>query len=495
MPKKETVAIIGAGITGACIARVLSMYDNLEIHLIEKEVDVGWGSSKANTAVIHAGYDDDPEKYPVRARLCSKGNCLWRERWAKELDIPTNWPGDLVIATDESEVKTLEELQKRGEQSGVPDTRIRRDKAELEELEPNITPNAIAALYAPSAGQVRHPVEAVIAATENAIDNGVRLHLATEVRGIEVKRRHIAAVQTSKRRVEADWVINAAGLFADVISNMVGIDHFRIHPRRGEYLLFTKDAYPKTKRILFPAPSEWGKGVVVTTTVDGNLMLGPNAQDLPKKESEATDTTLQGLDFVWKEAQRLVKALPPRDKVIRTFAGLRAEPEPSADFIIEPYDEVDGFINAAGIRSPGFTSAPAIAEEIVKILKKREVRLVRKRRWNPHRKGIKSFGESANQRRERLIKHNPLYAKMVCQCELVTEAEIVEAVRRGATTLDGIKFRTRAMAGECQGSFCEFRIARILARELGIPVWAVTKSGLESEIGVGDVAVLLEGQK
>lgn len=471
------------------------MYDNLEIHLVEKEVDVGWGSSKANTAIIHAGYDDDPEKYPVRARLCSKGNWLWRERWAKELDIPSNWPGDLVIATDESEVKTLGELKGRGEQNGVPDLRIVCDREDLEELEPNITSNAIAALYASSAGQVRHPVEAVIAVMENAIDNGVRLHLATEVRGIEVKDGHVAAVQTSKRRFEADWVINAAGLFADEISNMVGIDHFRIHPRRGEYLFFTKDAYPKTKRILFPAPSEWGKGVVVTTTVDGNLMLGPNAQDLPKKEREATDTTLEGLDFVWEEAQKLVKALPPRERVIRTFAGLRAEPEPSPDFIIEAYDEVDGFINTAGIRSPGFTSAPAIAEEIVKILKKREVRLVRKRRWKRRRKGIEAFGESSDQRRERLIKHNPLYAKMVCQCELVTEAEITEAVRRGATTLDGIKFRTRAMAGECQGSFCEFRIAQILAREMGIPVWAVTKKGPESEIAIGDMTVLLEAQK
>ena len=471
------------------------MYENLEVHLIEKEVDFGWGSSKANTAIIHAGYDDDPEKYPARSRLCSKGNFLWRERWAKELDIPTNWPGDLVIATDESEIEVLEELHGTGERNGVPGMRIVWDREELEKLEPNITPNAIAALYAPSAGQVRHPVEAVIAVTENAIDNGVRLHLASEVRGIEVKGGHVVAVQMSKGRIEANWIVNAAGLYADIISNMVGIDHFRIHPRRGEYSLFGKDAYPKTKRILFPAPSQLSKGVVVTTTVDGNLMLGPNAQDLLKEESDATDTTLEGLDFVWEEAQKLVKALPPRDEVIRTFAGLRAEPEPSADFIVEAYDEVGGFVNAAGIRSPGFASAPAIAYEIVEILKKRGVRLVRRKRWNRYRRGIEAFAESGSQGRARLIERNRLYARMVCQCELVTEAEIVEAVRRGAATLDGIKFRTRAIAGDCQGSFCEFRIARILARELGIPVWTVTGKGPGSEIGIGDATVLLDSRK
>ncbi|MDH5795449.1 MAG: NAD(P)/FAD-dependent oxidoreductase, partial [Candidatus Bathyarchaeota archaeon] len=391
--------------------------------------------------------------------------------------------------------KTLEELKRRGEQNGVPDLRITCDKIELEELEPNLTLEAVAALFAPSAGQVRHPVEAVIALVENAVDNGVRLHLATEVEGVRVRNGHVVAVDTSKGRIGSDWVVNAAGLYADEVSKMAGIDHFRIHPRRGEYLLFSKDAFPKTRRILFPAPSEQTKGVVVTTTVDGNLMLGPNAQDLPKEESEATDTTLEGLDLVWKEAEKLVKALPPRHKVIRTFAGLRAEPEPSADFITESYDEVEGFVNAAGIRSPGFTSAPAIAHEVVEIVKSRGAELVRKRKWNPYRKGIESFRERDNHGRDRLIKRDPLYAKMVCQCELVTEAEIVRAVKRGAKTLDGIKFRTRAMAGECQGAFCEFRIAQILARELSIPVWKVTKKGPSSEIGIGDVTVLLEEQR
>ncbi len=492
MPRTERVAIIGAGVTGACIARVLSMYRNLEVHLIEKEVDVGWGSSKANTGIIHAGYDDDPERFPVRARLCSKGNALWRKAWTKELDIPADWPGDLVVATDESQIGALETLFERGKRNSVPHLGIVRDREELEELEPNITTNAVAALHAPSAGQLRHPAEAVIGVAENAIINGVRLRLATEAIGIEVTRGQVSGVKTSRGRIQADWVINAGGLYAEAISKMVGVDHFRIHPRRGEYLLFSKDAYPKTERILFPTPTETSKGVVVTTTMEGNLMLGPNAQDLSREESEATDTTQAGLDSIWNEAQKVVKALPPRDKIIRAFAGLRAEPEPSADFIVRAYDDVDGFINAAGIRSPGLTSAPAIAGEIVAIMKDRGAKLVRKRRWNPYRRRRKAFRESSHKIRDRMCKQNQLHAKIACQCELVTEAEIVEAIRRGATTLDGIKFRTQAMMGDCQGSFCQFRIAQILARELHIPVWNATKTGSGSEIGIGDITVLVE---
>ena len=492
MPKTDHVAIIGAGITGACIARVLSMFESLEVNLLEREVDVGWGTSKANTAIIHAGYDDDPEKYPVRAKLCVKGNALWRKRWIKELNIPANWPGDLVIAIKQREIKTLEKLNERGKRNGVPNTGIIWDKKELAGLEPNITPDAVAALYAPSAGQVRHPVETVIAVIENAVDNGVKLHLATEVKGIKMKNWHVATAETSRGSIEADWVINAAGLYADVISNMVGINYFRIRPRRGEYMLFNKFAYPKTNRILFPTPTELTKGVMVTTTVDGNLLLGPNAHDLSKEEREATNTTREGLDFVWKEAKRIVNALPPRDKIIRTFAGLRAEPEPSADFIIRDYDEVEGFINVAGIRSPGLTSAPAIANEIVDIMKDRGAKIVKKKKWNPYRKRAKTLRETGYRGRDRLIKTNPLYAKIVCQCELVTEEEVVEAIRKGATTIDGIRFRAQAMMGECQGSFCEFKIAQILARKLHVPVWTVTKNGPGSEIGIGDVTVLVE---
>lgn len=312
---------------------------------------------------------------------------------------------------------------------------------------------------------------------------------------IKISHGHVRTVKTSMGSIDVDWVINAAGLYADAVSNLVGIDGFRIHPRKGEYLIFSKDAYPKTRRILFPTPSRWTKGIVVTTTVDGNLMLGPNAQDLPKEESEATDTTPQGLNFILKEAIKIVKALPPRNRVIRTFAGLRAEPEPSADFMINAYDEVDGFINVAGIKSPGFTSAPTIAYEIVDIMKAKGAKLIKKKKWNPYRKARKAFREATYRERDRLAKNDPTYTKIVCQCELVTEAEIIEAIRRGATTLDGIKFRTQALMGDCQGAFCEFKIARILARELGIPVWMVTKNGSGSEIGIGDITVLFEGGK
>jgi len=492
MSNIEKVIIIGAGIVGASIARVLSMYKNFEVHLVEKEVDVGWGSTKANTALIHAGYDDDPEKYPVRAKLCAKGNQIWREKWVKELDIRSNWPGALVIATRDEEIKTLKKLLHRGRRNKVPGLRIIYDKSELVKLEPNISPNAVAALYAPTLGQLRHPVEAVIAIVENAVDNGVKLHLGTKVLDIKVKDGRVYSVRTNRGDLEADWVINAAGLYADVISNMVGIGGFEIYPRKGEYYLFSKDAYPKTSRVLFPVPTPKTKGVVVTTTVDGNLMLGPNAVDLPKDQLEARDTTLDGLDYVWREAHRVVKKLPPKSKIIRTFAGVRIEPKPIPDFIIKAYDEVEGFINAAGTRSPGLTSAPAIAYEVVELMKSRGVRLKKKEKWNPFRRRIPSFREASWEEKQRLITQNPLYLNVICQCELVTEAEIVEAIRRGATTLDGIKFRTGAMFGDCQGSFCLFKVAKILSRELKIPVWKVTKTGPGSEIGIGDISTLIK---
>ena len=484
------IAVIGGGIVGACISRVLSRYEDLEIHLIEREVDVGWGSTKANTSLIHAGYDDDPDKYPVRASFCAWGNRLWR-RWVDELEIRSNWPGDLVLAYTDEDIEMLKTLLRRAERNHVPEVHILWNREEIRRLEPNVNPEVRAALYAPSGGQVWHPVSATIAVVENAVENGVRLHLETEVRGIEVRNGEISAVDTNRGRIEVDWVINAAGLYADEISQMAGIDEFKIVPRRGEYYIFSRDAYPKVRRILFPAPKPWTKGVVVTTTVDGHLMIGPNAEDLPEEEKEMRETTVEGLEYVWNEASKLVEKLPPRRGIIRSFAGMRIEPKPKPDFIVKAYDEVLGFINAAGMRSPGFTSAPAIAEYIAKLLRDRDVKLVRKKKWNPFRRDIRSFREAGWNERERLIENNSLYGRIICQCELVTEAEILEAIRRGATTLDGVKFRTRAMSGDCQGSFCLHRIAEILSRELNIPLWKVRKSGAGSEIGVGNVAILV----
>ncbi|ALV62650.1 Glycerol-3-phosphate dehydrogenase [Thermococcus sp. 2319x1] len=493
---KTRAVIIGAGISGASIARVLSRYENLEVHLIEKNADVGWGVSKANTALIHGGYDDDPEKYPTRAKLCIKGNRLWHE-WVKELEIPHIWNGALIVALEDEDFKELEKLLERGRKNGVPEMRI-VGREELFHLEPNLNPEALGGLWVPIVGQIG-PIPAVIAIVENAVANGVKLHLETEVRGIKVEGGEVKGVETNNGFIEADIIINAAGLYADEISRMVGVNDFEIHPRKGEYWIFDDDI-PGPRRVLFPTPTPKSKGVVVTTEISGHLMIGPNAQDLPREEKENTATTREGLEEVWKKARELWPNLPPRSKVIRTFAGLRPEPT-GGDFIIRAEKEVWGFINVAGIRSPGLTSAPAIAYEVRDIIKRDlGIKLVEKKKWNPYRKDITHFFMLSREKANELVKQNPSYGKIVCRCNHVSEGDILEAIERmkliGVKTpsIDSIKVRTKATSGTCQGSFCRVRIARILAREYGVDLWDVTLKGKGSEIGIGDVKVLLRGE-
>lgn len=489
------VAIVGAGITGASIARVLSQYDNLEVHLLEKNADVGWSASKANTAIIHPGHEDDPKKYPLRAKLCVKGNRLWHQ-WTKELEIPVKWPGELMVALEEEDLKVAEHYLELAQKNGVPGVRL-VDNEELRKLEPNVNPTAAGALWAPTAGQIA-PWEAVIALVENAVDNGVKLHTDTEVRGIKIENGGVKGVETNNGFIEVDIIINAAGLYADMISKMAGIDYFTIHPRKGEYYIFDEDATPKVTRVVHQTPTPITKGVYVITTVEGNLMIGPTAQDLPEEAKEETSTSKEGLDFVWEWAQKLVRDLPPKNKVMKTFAGLRPEP-PDGRWIIEAYDDPWGFINVAGIRSPGLTSAPAIAYHVVdELIKgKLDIKLVKKKKWNPYRKAIPKFKELPPKKQQELITKNPAFGNVVCMCKEVTEAEIVEAINRmkkvgiKTITLDGIKFRTLSMFGTCQGSFCRVRIARIISQELGIPLWKVTLKGEGTEYGIGDVKVLL----
>jgi len=487
--RRIKVAIVGAGIVGASIARVLSRFEGLEVHLVEKEVDVGWGVSKANSGIIHAGYDDEAELYPNRARLCVEGNVLWH-RWVEELSIPVRWCGSIVVALNRKETKFLEELLERGVKNQVPTTLRIVDREELKALEPHFSDEALAGLWSPSAGHMS-PWDAVLALVENAVSNGVKLHLATEVIGAKVRQSRVIGLETTGGFIEADWVVNAAGLYADRMTKMVGLDSYAIRPRRGEYMIFDKNAEPKVSHILFSTPTPTSKGVVVTTTVDGNLMIGPNAQDLRSEQREDRATTCEGLDYVWKSASRLLSRLPPRNKVIRFFSGLRPEPS-GGDFILRRYDDLGGFIEASGMRSPGLTSAPAIAHQVLKLLEDEEDESFEsKDRWSPYYKPIVRFSPLPIEEKEALIRGNPSYGRVICEEELVTEAEIVEAVKRGATTIDGVKFRTRALMGVCQGSQCMHKIALIMARELGIPLWKVTLRGPGTEIGLGDVKVLL----
>lgn len=490
----KRIGIIGAGISGSAISRTLSKYENIEIHLIEKEADVGWGASKANTGIIHPGHEDDPEKHPLRAKFCVRGNRLWHQ-WAEELDIPVNWPGELMVATDENDYSTLRKYLELGKKNGVPGLRI-VDEEQLKSLESNVGPESIGALWAPTAGLIE-PWEAIIALVENAVDNGVKTHLSTEVEGIKTADGEIKGVETNRGPIDLDILINAAGLYADEISKMAGIDDFDIHPRKGQYYLFDDEAEPKVDRIVHPTPTPKTKGVYATQTVEGNLMLGPTAEDLPKEEKDERSTSEEGLDFVWEWSEKLLDGLPPKKRVVKTFSGLRPEP-PKGKYRIEAYQDPWGFVNVAGIRSPGFASAPAIAQHVKnELLEKRlDLELKEKDNWNPQRKGLTRFSECSVEEQRNLIDENSNYGKVVCMCKEVTEAEIREAVLRmekigvEEKTLDGLKFRTLAMFGFCQGSFCRLRLARILSDETGVPVWGVTMSGEGSEYGLGDVKVL-----
>lgn len=490
----EKVTIVGGGITGASIARVLSKYENLEIHMIEREPDVSWGVTKANTGIIHPGHEEDPEKHSLRADFCAEGNELWR-RWAEELDIPVEWPGELMIARGEGELKTFKKYLKLGRENGVPGLRV-IDGEELRTLEPNVNSDAQGALWGPTAGRME-PWEAVIGLVENSVDNGLKTHLNTEVRGIEIERGEIRGLKTTGGFIEADIIVNAAGLYADEVSKMAGLDHFDLHPRKGEYYLFDEDGRPKVKRILHPVPTPRTKGVYATKTVEGNLMLGPTAEDLPVDAKGDNSTTEGGLNFVWEGAKNLVEELPPKDKVSKTFAGLRPEP-PEGRYIIEAHDDPWGFVNVGGIRSPGLTAAPAIANYVAGELieGKLGVKLSEKEDWNPRRRGIKRFAEVTMEERRELIERDANYGNVVCMCKEVTRAEILEAIERARKvgvpkpTLDSVKFRTLAMFGFCQGSFCRLKTAKILSEELDIPIWNVTIQGEGTEYGIGDVKIL-----
>ncbi len=492
------VAIIGAGIVGASIARVLSRYENIEVHLIEKEPDVGWGVSKANTALIHPGHEDDPAHHPLRARFCVRGNKLWH-KWVQELDIPSKWPGELMIAFEEKDIKTLYYYLELAQKNNVPNVKILW-KEEIFDIEPLVSDKALCALWAPSTGQIA-PWEAVIALVENAVENGVKLHTETKVKQIVVEDSRVKGVITeNKEFIQADIVINAAGLHADDISKLAGIN-IDIHPRRGEYYIFDSDSQPKVKRVVHHVPTETTKGVYITTTVEGNPMIGPTSVDLPPDHKDNPDTTKEGLNYIWEHAQKLVKQLPPKSSVIKTFAGLRPEP-PDGRWIIQSYDKPWGFINVAGIRSPGLTSAPQIAEYVAQelISENLKVNLKEKENWLPYRKSIKRLKDLPPKEQAELIKKDPRYGNIICMCKEVSAGEVIEAIKRmkkigiKTITLDGIKFRTMAMFGSCQGSFCRIRIAQLLAKELNINPWEIPIKERSTSYGIGDVKVFFQKQ-
>ncbi len=469
------VAIIGAGISGACIARELSKY-KLNVCMIDRADDVSCGTSKANSGIIHAGYDPVPGT--LMADLNVKGTAMY-EKLSQELHFDFKKIGSLVVAFSEADMAHVEKLYKRGLENKVPDLRI-IDAEELRKLEPNISEEAVGALYAASAG-ITSPYQATWAIAENAVMNGVKLFLEHDVHAVR-KEGDLWHVVTGKADISARCLVNAAGLFADKISAMAGAREFVIKSRRGEYFLLDNKCSKMASHTLFQTPDEFGKGVLVTPTADGNILVGPSAVD----DSDRTnlETTADGQNFIFVKGEKTIPDIPRRN-IINSFAGMRAiamnpDGSPVNDFIIEEDKNAKGFINVAGICSPGLSAAPAIGEYVAGLVEKI---LGGKLAKNPDfigvRKGIESFKHADDERKRQLIEENPLYGRIICRCEMITEAEIVQAVKSpvGARDLDGVKRRTRAGMGRCQGGFCSPRVTEIISREREIPMTSVTKNG------------------
>lgn len=468
------VAIIGAGVVGGMLARTLSKYD-LKICILERENDVAMGATKANSAIVHAGFD--AKEGSLKAKLNVQGAKMM-EAVCKELGVKYQNNGSLVIGFNEEDRETIHSLLERGVKNGVPNLKV-LDKDELKALEPNLADNVLCALHAPTGGIVC-PYDLTIAAIGNAMDNGATLKCNFKVSSIE-KTATGYKVASANDSVEARFVVNCAGLYSDEMAKLVGDNSIEVHPRKGEYILLDKECGQMVSHTIFRTPSKMGKGILVSPTVDGNLLLGPTSVDMEDKENK--NTAAEGFDDIIEKARENMGSIP-LGKTITSFCGLRAVGN-TGDFILT--SPVDGFVNAAGIESPGLSASPAIALYITDMLAKQGLELVENPNYNPIRESSHKFREASLEEKNAMIKENPAYGRIVCRCETVTEGEILDAIRRNpqARDLDGVKRRTRAQMGRCQGGFCGPYIVELLAKEMGVPYEAVTKFGGNSVVNVG----------
>ena len=467
------VIIIGAGVSGCAIARELSRKKG-KILVVERAEDVCCGTSKANSAIVHAGYD--AKHGTLMAKLNVQGSRMM-PKLAKELDFHYENNGSLVVMMSEEDRPALMALYENGLKNGVEQLQILERDA-LRAMEPNISDNAVAALYAPT-GAIVCPFGLTFALAENAAKNGVQFQFDSEVTDVQ-KIDGGWKVVTVKDTLETKAVVNAAGVYSDKIHNMVSSETMTITPRRGDYFLLDRATQGFVKNTIFQLPGKYGKGVLVAPTVHGNTIVGPTAIDIEDKDGTAT--TQAGLDDVRSKSGIAVKNLPLR-QTITSFAGLRAH-EARHEFFIG--EIAPGFVDCAAIESPGLSSAPAIGVMVADIVNG-ILHLEDNPNFDGTRKGILDPKALSPEAHAALIRENPAYGNVICRCETITEGEIVDAIHRtpGARSLDGVKRRTRAGMGRCQGGFCSPRVMEILSRELGIPMDQVTKSGGNSKLIVG----------
>lgn len=465
------IAIIGAGVVGGMIARELSFY-NVSVCLIEKENDVATGATKANSAIVHAGFD--AKVGTLKAELNVKGSKMMPQI-AKALGVKYINNGSLVVGFNEEDESTLKELLIRGNTNGVEGLKI-LNRSEILKIEPNIGKEVTCALYAPT-GAIICPYDLAVSAIGNAMDNGAELKCSFEVTEIEEKCDHYV-IKSKEDQILSKYVVNCAGVYSDKIASLVGDSSFNVHPRRGEYVLLDKESGGIVSHTIFVTPSKMGKGILVSPTVDGNLLLGPTAIEAEDKTDKST--SCEFFASIYDVAERSVSDIP-KNKTITSFCGLRSVGS-TGDFIIN--SPKNRYVNVAGIESPGLSASPAIAEYVCNLLSKIGLPLVKKENPITTRKSMHAFREASIEEKNKMIRENPSYGRIVCRCESVTEGEILDAIRTQprATDLDGVKRRTRSQMGRCQGGFCSPYIIELLSKELNLPYEKITKFGGKSYV-------------
>ncbi|MGB9661072.1 MAG: NAD(P)/FAD-dependent oxidoreductase [Moorellaceae bacterium] len=468
--KEYDVVIIGAGVVGTAIARLLSSY-HLKLALVEKEADVGCGASKANSAIVHTGFDAPPGT--LEARLVVAANPMF-DRVAYELDVPFKRLGALLLATDGLELAELESIERKAHQNGVFDL-IFLTPEQVRAYEPAANPQVLGAFFIPRESII-DPFLLTVHQAECAVQNGVDLYLGTKVTGFVREDGRLRAVKTDSGLIRSRYFVNAAGMFSDSIVAMAqGKLDFTVTPRKGEFFVLDKNVPGAPRHILLPVPTKVSKGKLVTPTIHGNILIGPTAEDVEDKED--TSTTRRGLESILAEAQKLWPQVDTR-YTITQYCGTRAVKKPEGYEIGED-PQARGLINVLGVRSTGVTASLSIAVYVADALREAGLKLVSRADYHPYIKSARVYGRLPAEEWDELVRRDPRYGRIVCRCEWVTEGEIVAALHRPVpvTTMDGLKRRLRTGMGRCQGGFCGPRLARIMARELGISVESVTKSG------------------
>lgn len=473
----KDVIIIGGGVVGCSVARELSRFD-ADILLLERGNDVSVGTSKANSGIVHGGYDAKPGT--LKAKFNVAGNVMF-DALARELDFPFKRNGSMVLCFDKADIGKLLELKEQGVKNGVQGLYVLEGYEAVKAMEPYVSENVVAALVVPNGGIVS-PYEMTIAYAENAATNGVEFRFGSEVTAIDRIDGGLQVTCADGFTAQAKYVVNAAGVYADVINNMISPDKMHITARKGDYELLDKTCGYMASHTLFQMPTKMGKGVLVTPTCHGNILVGPTATDVTDKDDVAT--TPEELASAFDRALLTMPSLNRRN-IITQFSGLRAHLD-TDDFVIGESAAVKGLYNVAGIESPGLSSAPAIAVHVAEEIAQK-LSLGKNANFVAERKGIPHFATLSDEERQKLVAENPLYGRIVCRCETVTEGEIVEAIRRkpGAVDMDGVKRRTRQGMGRCQAGFCTPRVMEILSRELGVPMTEVTKRGGNSQFVIG----------